>query len=421
RANPESVVIISGNLRSYLPEIEKYNVKNITFLERDPELIKNAINDIKNLPPFLTIENEDAYRYIRSRNIQTDAIILLLAPPSTLSLNRFYTSEFFADVKMRLRHGGVFMCSPCPGDDYLNRESLNLCSSVYASLSKIFRFVKPVLGQKLYFIASDEDVSVSFCSLVSKRGIKNIYVSPDYLADDLVEAKSKEILSVMIPGARLNSEASPVAAFHFQTYNLSRSAGEKYPGMILLVLVFALPALSVRRKNTLMYLSASALAGFEIVMLLTLQLTAGNMYQLTGLFLAAMMIGLAAGSGSKLKFPDRFSIRIQALFLAFYYALIGLSFGKLLEIKHSFPVISIIILAVLLPSFLTGHLFREMTNSVSEGSNPSSVYSADLAGSALGFILVSGIVVPLLGMETSLFFLSIMIFAGFLFGSNPNK
>jgi hypothetical protein len=156
-------------------------------------------------------------------------------------------------------------------------------------------------------------------------------------------------------------------------------------------------------------------------MLLTLQLTAGNMYQMTGLFLASMMAGLASGSGSKLKFPEKISIRIQALFLAFYYAFIGLAFSKLLEIKHSFPVILIIILAILLPSFFTGYLFREMANSVSDGSKPSSVYSADLAGSALGFILISGVLIPLLGIKLSLFFLSIMIFAGIIFGTNRNK
>ena len=421
RANPENVIIISGNLGSYLAEIEKYHVKEITFLERDPELVKNAREGIRDLPKNLTIENEDAFRYIREKGKQADAIILLLAPPSTLSLNRFYTREFFADVKMRLRQGGVFMCSPCPGDDYLNRESLNLCSSVYNSLVKVFRFVKPVHGQKLYFIASDEEVSVAFCSLAAKRGIKNIYVSPDYLEDDLIEAKSEEILSAMIPGARQNSETFPVAAFHFQAYNLSRNVNEKYPAMVLLVLIFALPAFSVRRKNILMYFGASALAGFEIIMLLALQLTAGNMYQMTGLFFAAMMAGLAAGSGSKLKLPDGISIRVQALFLVFYYAVIGIFFSQLLEIKHSCPVILIIILTTLLPSFITGHLFREISNSVSEKSGPSSVYSADLAGSALGFILVSGILVPLLGIKASLFFLSIMIFTGFLFGANRNK
>ena len=48
-----------------------------------------------------------------------------------------------------------------------------------------------------------------------------------------------------------------------------------------------------------MYFSASALAGFEIIILLTLQLTAGNMYQSAGLILASLMAGLAIGAGTK--------------------------------------------------------------------------------------------------------------------------
>ncbi len=50
----------------------------------------------------------------------------------------------------------------------------------------------------------------------------------------------------------------------------------------------------------MMYFSASALAGFEIIILLTLQMIIGNMYQLTGLVLAGLMAGLALGAGAML-------------------------------------------------------------------------------------------------------------------------
>ena len=55
------------------------------------------------------------------------------------------------------------MCSPGPGNDYFNKESINLYSSIFNSLSAVFRNVIPIAGNKLYFIASDKELSVSFC------------------------------------------------------------------------------------------------------------------------------------------------------------------------------------------------------------------------------------------------------------------
>src|SRR5450759_3085672 len=106
-----------------------------------------------------------------SREI-VDVIILLVPPPSTLLLNRYYTTEFFNAVKKRLIPGGIFMCSPGPGENYMNQESLNLYSSIYNSLGSVFKNVKPVVGNKLYFIASDAELSASFCKLAEIKNIK---------------------------------------------------------------------------------------------------------------------------------------------------------------------------------------------------------------------------------------------------------
>ena len=217
-----------------------------------------------------------------------DVIILLIPPPSTLLLNRYYTSEFFIDVKKRLNPGGIFMCSPGPGENYFNKESLTLYSSIYNSLTNVFKNVKPVVGNKLYFIASDKELSVSFCKLAEMRNIKNTYVNSDYLSDDLTAKKSDEVITLIDHNIKQNRSAFPVACFHFQSYNFSKNLDEKIPAIILMVLVFAVPVLAIKRRNLLMYFSASALAGFEIIILLTLQLIVGNMYQLTGLVIAGL-------------------------------------------------------------------------------------------------------------------------------------
>ena len=421
RENPEKVLLISGSLKSSLPELAKYPLKKVIYIERDPALLKNGVLRPDTCPFELSIGIKDAYRYVRRQGEIVNVAILILPPPSTLSLNRFYTTEFFADIKKKLTPGGVFMCSPGPGDYYLNKESVSLYSSVYNSLAGIFRYIKPVVGNKLYFIASDSEVSVSFCRLAEKRQIKNIYVSPDFLADDLIERKSAEVLSVIDTGIKQNRSSFPIACFHYQSYNLSKDPGTKTPSIILLLLAFALSLLAVRRKNILMYFSASSLAGFEIIMLLVLQLMIGNMYQFTGIIIASLMTGLAAGAGLNLKIPDSFPLKAITFLLVLYYALVALCLNLLLSVTGSFPAIVLIVISVFLPSFVTGHIFRVLTISDNDGSSSASVYSADLAGSALGFILLSGVIVPVFGIQFSIFLLAMFIFAGILFGTSMNK
>lgn len=420
-SNPEKVLLISGSLESHLPEILKYPVKKITYIERDPALVKSAKSVQYSGNAELDIENKDAYRYIMTSDEKEDAIILLLPPPSTFSLNRYYSLEFLQEIKTRLTQGGVFMCSPGPADNYLNKESIKLFSSVYNTLAGIFNYVRPVFGNKLYLIASDHELSVSFCSLTVEKGIKNTYVSPDFLSDDLISKKSQEISSALNPQVRQNSLAYPIASLHFQSYNLSRNIEEKIPAIILMVIAFAGPLLMVKRSNMLMYFSASALAGFEIIVLLLLQITAGNMYQFTGIILAAIMAGLAAGAGINFNLPGFDKPRIKSLVLILYFVLLALCINPLLKIKSLAVAFSILILIVIPPAYITGNIFRKLNEKHPDGFVVSNVYSADLAGSALGFILISGLAIPALGIRVSIFLLSGLIFAGILFGTESNK
>jgi spermidine synthase len=419
--SPEKIILVSGSLHSHLPEILKYPVQKITYIESDPALAKSEIPLMGTFPGKLLIENTDAFRYIRNSNELVDVIIILIPPPSTLLLNRYYTAEFFDEIKKRLNTGGVFMCSPGPGDSYLNKESLNLYSSVYNSLAGVFKNVKPVVGNKLYLIASDKELSSGFCHLAVMKNIKNIYVSSDFMSDDLITRKSDEVNSLMDHEIKQNKSAFPIASFHFQSYNFSKNLDEKIPAIILMALIFGVPGLAIRRRNLLMYFTASALAGFEIILLLTLQLLAGNMYQLTGLIIAGLMTGLSVGAGVDNKLLNTFSLRNKGIVLLIYYVCFGLIYNYMLALNSGFTAVVLIILSAFLPALLTGNIFRELTMKTERVTESSGIYSADLAGSALGFILISGFAIPAFGIKVSIFLLSSLIFTGFLFGTIRNK
>lgn len=418
--SPEKVILISGSLLNNLPELLKYPVKEIVYVERDPVLA-----NIEKSRPYsnsnkLIIENEDAFSYIRNSMEMADVIILLTPPPSTLLLNRYYTTEFFHYVKKRLKADGIFMCSPGPGDNYLNKESINLYSSIYNSLEDVFINVKPVIGNKLYLISSDKEISVSFCQLADIKKIKNTYVSSDYLSDELIVKKSNEVTLLFDNKISQNRSAFPIASFHFQSYFFSSNPGEKIPALILMMILFAIPAVGIKRRNMLMYFSASALAGFEILILLTLQLIVGNMYQLTGLIIAGLMSGLAIGAGFEIRLISKFSVRGQGLILIFYYLFFGLFYNSIFVLKSGFFAIAFLIFSAFVPALFTGRIFREITGKSEGLSAPSGVYSSDLAGSALGFILMTGIAIPAFGIQASVFLMSGLIFAGFLLGTLRN-
>jgi len=419
--SPQKVIVISGFLTSHLTEIKKYPVKKVIFIETDPALAQSVVPRNTGYQGELLIENRDAFRYISHSDELVDAILLLTPPPSTLLLNRFYTVEFFKNAKKRMVADGIFMCSPGPGDIYINKESQRLYSSVYNSLIKVFKNVRPVAGNKMYFIASDKILTSSFCQLAAMKEIVNIWVGPDFLSDDLVEKRSEELITLMDRSTGNNRSSFPVASFHFQSFNFSKNIDEKGIAVMLMILAFAFPILSVRRRNMIMYFSASSLAGFEIIILLTLQIIVGNMYQLTGLIIAGVMSGLALGAGVEIRLLDSLSIRTKGMILTGFYLLTGLLYEQILHINSGIAAIVLMVLAGFLPAIFTGHLFRVLTMKSDPSGTPAQVYSADLAGSAFGFILVAGLLVPALGIRLSVILLALMIFAGFLFGTVRNN
>jgi hypothetical protein len=133
------------------------------------------------------------------------------------------------------------------------------------------------------------------------------------------------------------------------------------------------------------------------------------------------MAGLAVGAGADIKLLNSFSFRTKGIILLVFYSCFGLIYNYFLALRSGLPAICLIILSAFLPALFTGHIFRELTMKTEGTATSSAIYSADLAGSAFGFILISGVAIPAFGIKVSIFLLSSLIFAGFLFGIIRNK
>lgn len=74
-----------------------------------------------------------------------------------------------------------------------------------------------------------------------------------------------------------------------------------------------------------------------------------------------------------------------------------------------------------IPAFITGQIFSELTGNISDVSKSAGIYSADLAGSALGFIAVSALLIPLIGIEMTIYALAIFILIGLVTGIQTGR
>jgi len=413
--NPEAVLLVSGDPASNIKEIMKYGVKKIYFVERDPELIKTFASE--NIPGDITVEtvNTDAYTFIRRTDKKFDIIIMVLPPPSTLLLNRYYTKDFFENVKSKLNDGGIFSCSPGSAENYYNYQSASLYSVIYNTLASVFKNIIPIAGNKLFFIASDGHLSTEICMLLENKGIKNIYVSKDYLNDDLIKLKSDEILSVIDHSAKVNTISRPVACFHFQSYNLTKDLGKILPSIVIMVILFVLPVFIIKPGNFPMYGAAASLAGYEILTLMAIQSVAGNIYHLTGLVIAVIMAGLSLGAWAESLLRVKNQKLVIMCILLLFYLFTFIIFNKIIVLNSIFAGILLFLVLSFIPSFFTGSLFKVMTEGKGENSGPSGVYGSDLAGSSLGFIAISGITIPLAGTAGTLLIISALILIGLIF------
>ncbi|MGQ9619652.1 MAG: hypothetical protein ACUVTX_01545 [Bacteroidales bacterium] len=418
---PESVLLISGDPASSISEVMKYHVAKIFYVERDPELVRAFIRE--NIPgkEIVSAKSTDAYRFIKNTSEKFDVVIMVLPPPSTLLLNRYYTKEFFEEIRNRLNEKGVFACTPGSAENYYNYQSALLYSVIYNTINTVFHNVLPVAGNKLFFIASDKELNPGICSLLEEKKIKNIYVSPDYLDDELIKRKSEEIISIIDRSTKINTLSRPVACFHFQSYNLTRDLTKIIPALIIMMLLFFFPVFTIKRGNFPIYSAAASLAGYEILTLMAIQSSAGNIYHLTGLIIAGIMGGLSAGAWFEPFFPgkNRTSFLMTNL-LAFYLAG-GLFINKIIFIDNPLIIVIVFLILGFIPSFFTGSLFRVLTEKTGKNQSPSRVYGSDLAGSALGFIAISGITIPLAGITGTLLIISALIFTGLIFALAGNK
>ena len=406
--NPQNVLVLSGIISGILDEIKKYPVKEIDYVEVNPEIIKLTNTSLSEDSKIkLNIIEKDALRFLKRNNKKYDVVLINLPKPSTIQLNRYYTLEFFQLLKKSLNEDAIISLSVSSSGNYMNDEAKKMISIIYSTLKSEFKNVIILPAGKDYLLASNRELSFKVAEKIDQKGIPTEYVNSFYFDDELLFSRSKQIMEQIDYNVPLNKDFSPV--FYQSQIKLWMSHFN---------IRYWIPALFILLFSGFFFFKAGIIykgvfaAGFagttiEIVLLLVFQVVFGYVYAVAGIIIMIFMGGLAFGSyyatryfkdvEKKLLSRFQFGISLFAFTLPILFILF-----KNIEM-HDGIILSVFVILLSVISFLTGAIFSVVSKiSKNEyGTVASNAYSLDLLGAATGALLFTIYLIPLLGFGWS--------------------
>jgi len=486
-SDPREVLLVGGGVAGDVREILKHPVDRVIYVELDPLLIEAAQ---VHLPPEdaavlddprVRLVLTDGRLYVRrcaeaarfpslpfiSKGAADDAedamcpafdvVVLDLPEPATGALNRFYTHEFFEDVRTVLAPGGVFSLGLPSAENYWSPELARRNGSVYHTLRAVFPQVVVLPGEHNFFLASDSSLETDPAVLAGRltdRGVDTRWVTPDYVeytfTTDRFAGVQAELAATA--GVRLNRDLAPICYYYDLVLWLSRFypnlrglfEGADLASLWWVAVPLALVVLLARhpgfkgaipmarwRSNwgVLLVIAGIGLAEMtlEVVILFAFQVLYGTIYARVSLIVTAFMAGLALGGaagdwllgrwlavgGQESAVTGRARRALIAVQAA--VALYSAVFPLILSLPASVPV-AVFPLLALMAGALTGAAFPLAVALMrgSAGRAAGLLYGADLVGGCLGALAGAVFLVPVLGIPQTCIAVALVGLAGLL-------
>lgn len=408
--NPERVLLVSGGVSGMLSELIKYQeVESIEYVELNPELVRMA----EKYFPFpddkrIHVVFNDIRKYLLTSSSTFDVAVIALPDPSSLQINRIFTREFMDILKKRMNSGGVVIYGLSPSGNYLSDFQKYSAAIMYNTLHTCFGNVIIVPGERDYFIASDSTMSPAIGELWMENTLDNLYVNSYYIDDYGIRERGDFIRNEISGISLVNTDNKPLPVF----YNvLSYLAHFSFPKEILWAIIAILtiiPLFFMRPVTSGVYIAGFSGVTAEILLLFVFQILYGYVYSIIGLIIAFFMGGLVLGAylGGRLTFKA-FHFRLAQVSMVLYFLIFPLltSFNP---VGASFITWLLFVLAVVIPSALIGYIYVTATRLLPGDDSQTApyVYAADVLGAAIGVVIISVILIPLLGIRNSCVFIA---------------
>lgn len=402
------VALIGASAAAAAQEVLKYPGAEVDLIEIDPVLVRIARERMGFLlDERVHVHSLDPRGFFGRRQGPYDVIILGASDPLTLSANRLFTSEFFADARASLAAGGVISLALSGSETYLGERYRSLQTSVFRALREVFPETLVLPGRRTVMLGSDRPLTEFVVQAVEARGVPTQYVRREYLEGRFSPERLRMARAWVQAPVPTNRDSRP-ASLRFSLDAWLAQFGEAATTPLLLAIVVLAMALVLGLKvedrpisvaiGTTGWVASAA----EVAFLFAYQTAAGALCRDVGLLFASFMLGAAAGAALAGRWGLNL-VRTEAGLVGFL--LLG---GGWMQVAPRLGLAGVpAVIASALWLFVSGALGGAEYAAVvarTRGASAAAgrLYAMDLVGAALGALLAGAWLIPRLGLTVTL-------------------
>jgi spermidine synthase len=436
---PWNVLLIGGGFTGMAREILKHPVERLDYVQLDHDWIElekrraPGFEAVKS-DPRAVVHEGDGRTWLKGDYAFYDVVIVNLPDPFTAGLNRYYTAEFFAEVKNALMPWGVFAftAGSTPPNRMYSEGEIGLLAGVARTVDAVFPNWEVLPLDQNLILAGDTFTTLvpapeRIEKILKQRGIDSYYSSPGMIAADLEAGLLDELKQrIAETPARVDRDLDPRGYLYGIMLWAERAsplvkklfvAAGSLPVWSLLLLPVLVPIFGWMLERGDRALGEASLAagvsGFagiviEVSLLITYQVLAGSVYFAIAILAASFMVGLSAGAYAWEELRERASLLLVEVLLAAWAAMTMMVVWKMTGARVG-GAAAMAGFCVLLfgQGAIAGALFPAAAAMVIKsggevGTVTGRINGAEHMGSAMAGLLAGAFLVPVFGIMFSL-------------------
>ena len=453
RPDGERILVIGSGLGLCRQFLRLPQIEAVTWAHCDNEYVQKVGGFI---PEKFKISDRrfhrlagDVRQLLAEKRQLFDIVILNLPEATSSVLNRYYTRQFYHQVKESLRADGILAVRITGGENIMGTELVNLGASTKLTLQSVFSRLVLTPGEDTWFIASDSqnltgDPAACLDRFATIKGASDIFppqaLLSVYLPDRAAAALENYSAADLPEQLLINRDSRPLTHLYSLLFAAKQSeapvaklvkhlvlAGP--PAFLVPILVFiALRLIYILKTtrqgresgfdSTFLVFSAGWIGiGVVIVLMYLYQTHFGSLYLHIGVISSLFMVGLTGGASvvRRLLVSKRSHLRPEILLLVviLVHTVILSAIGFWPAEQWTHPSFAI---AFALCGMCAGCYFplaaRQLADCDFEtGQAGSKLETADHLGASAGGLLTGLAVVPVLGTSRALFVFVLLILA----------